>query len=124
MAKVKHEFQCSECLKFFDVKLNTALNGNYRIHCPNCKHIHYRKIEKGKITIHRFDTHSHAHSLNDILIEDIRPMKASCRDFRTETHEEALSIVENPAAAILENKEAYAAGLMSNLLKEKFSGRM
>ena len=74
MATVKHEFYCTECRKYFDVKLNMALNGNYRIHCPNCAHVHYRAIEDGKITEQRFP-----HNASKILIEDIRPMKSSIR---------------------------------------------
>lgn len=80
MAKVKHEFYCTECKKYFDIKLNMALDGNYRIHCPNCNHVHYRKVSNGKITDVRFP-----HNDCQILIEDIRPMKHSCRDFQNET---------------------------------------
>jgi putative FmdB family regulatory protein len=80
MPKIAYEFRCTECGKYFDVKLNVALNGNYRVHCPNCGHIHYRTVKEGKITDTRFpDNHG------SILIEDIKPMKSSCRDFQKET---------------------------------------
>jgi len=73
------EFYCTECSKYFDVKLNVALSGNYRIHCPECGHVHFRKVSGGNITDVRFpDNHE------SILIEDIRPMKACSREFRTE----------------------------------------
>jgi len=89
MAKVKLEFYCTNCTKYFDVKLNTKLNGNYRIHCPNCGHVHYRQVIKGKITDTRFPE-------NDcqILIEDIRPMKGCERDTQRET---ALDSEVNPS---------------------------
>lgn len=83
MPRKTFEFYCTECKKYFDVKLNTSLDGNYRIHCPNCDHIHYRKVESGKITDVRFtDCKDH------ILIEDIRPMKSSCRDYQKEKYED------------------------------------
>jgi hypothetical protein len=76
------EFYCSgSCQKYFDFKLNTALNGNYRIHCPNCGHIHYRVVTNGQITEGRFSEND-----TNVLIEDIRPMKSSCRDVQKETH--------------------------------------
>jgi putative FmdB family regulatory protein len=79
---VKYEFNCTECGKYFDIKLNVTHNGNYRIHCPNCGHIHYRQVVNGKITDTRFpDNHE------SILIDDIIPMKSSCRDFQKETAE-------------------------------------
>jgi DNA-directed RNA polymerase subunit RPC12/RpoP len=74
------EFTCSECSKIFDINLNTSLNGNYRIHCPNCDHVHYRVVEKGKITDARFPDRS-----ENPLIEDIVPMKSCCRDNKKET---------------------------------------
>lgn len=80
MAYVKHEFHCTECQKFFDIKLNMALDGNYRIHCPSCNHIHFRKVKAGKITDDRFDKDP-----DSVLIEDICPMKSSCRDIQKET---------------------------------------
>ena len=82
MAYEKFEFYCSgSCSKYFDFVLNTALNGDYRIHCPNCKHIHYRTIKDGQITETR-------HGKGDsILIEDLYPMKSSCRDTQKEKEE-------------------------------------
>ena len=80
MPKVKKEFICTECHKYFDVKLNMSLDGNYRIHCPNCGHIHYRKVFKGEITDTRFTDNQ-----TSILVEDIYPMKSSCRDNQEET---------------------------------------
>lgn len=78
------EFTCkTECGKIFDIKLNTSLNGKYRINCPNCKHKHYRWVKDGKITEERF-----ADRENDLLAEDIHPMLSSCRDFANEKMED------------------------------------
>lgn len=77
--RIKVEFYCQECKKFFDFKLNMSLNGNVRVHCPNCLHVHYRKIENGVITEGRFDRYDQSP-----IIEDLRPMKASCRDFQNQ----------------------------------------
>ena len=86
MARRTFEFYCSgSCGKYFDFKLNMSLNGNYRIHCPNCGHVHYRIVKSGQITEGRFTE-------NDckILIEDIRPMRSSCRDFQKEKEDETV----------------------------------
>lgn len=101
MARVKHEFYCTCCCKYFDIKMNLNLDGNYRIHCPNCGHVHYRQIVKGKITNTRFP-------VNDckILIEDIYPMKSSSRDYQKETIEE--------------NTQS-AGGFMKRLWTDRFS---
>ena len=96
------EFQCTNCQKVFDFKMNISLNGNYRIHCPNCGHIHYRTVQNGKITDKRFPESSDL-----ILIEDIVPMKSSCRDYSKEQYND-------------HNQEGQ--GFISRLWKEKFSG--
>jgi len=52
------------------VKLNTALEGNHVIVCPNCKHKHYRVVVKGKITGERF-------SLGMRTADEIEPMPSA-----------------------------------------------
>lgn len=104
MTKVRHEFFCTECSKYFDIKLNIALDGNYRIHCPNCQHVHYRSVRKGVITEDRF--------VKDdckLLIEDIVPMRSSCRDYQTETRLDQDHVGE---------------GFLHRLWVERFSGRI
>lgn len=81
--------------------LNTSLNGNYRIHCPSCGHIHYRQVKNGKITDTRFTDNQ-----NSILIEDILPMKSSCRDAQKETVKDIAPTAE---------------GFLHRLWSEKFS---
>jgi hypothetical protein len=82
MPREKKEFYCPECHKYFDIMLNIALNGNYRIHCPSCNHVHYRAVINGLITERRFTNDPDRDS--ELLIEDIRPMPSSCRDTQKE----------------------------------------
>lgn len=97
------EFYCTECYKYFDVKLDVSTNGYFRIHCPNCGHIHYREVKNGKITDERFTTRS---DKDTPLLDDIYPMKSSCRDVQQEKY--------------LDNSFD-AAGFMHRLWKEKFA---
>jgi len=102
MAFVKHEFYCSGSYrKYFDFVLNVELNGSYRIHCPNCGHIHYRNVVNGVITEGRFTD-----SPESLLIEDITPMKSSCRD--------------TPKESMLD-AEHNAEGFLHRLWREYFS---
>jgi len=100
------EFECSSCAKIFDINLNTSLNGNYRVHCPNCDHIHYRVVKDGKITIERFPDRS-----DNPLIEDIVPMKSCCHETRTETDKDCYFSAMD------------GANFLHQLWKEKFSAR-
>jgi hypothetical protein len=88
------------------------LNGNYRVHCPNCGHIHYRVVENGKITVTRFNDRSET-----ILIEDIIPMKASCRDFRKTKAEDCYEY----ATDLKQDGPKAAQGFLRRLWQEKFS---
>ena len=99
------EFYCQECRKYFDVKLNMSLNGNHRVHCPNCGHIHFRMITDGQITEARFTQNQN----DEYIVDDLRPMKACCRDERKETTEEAA-----PSGA----------GFLKRLWSERFSTRV
>ena len=104
MPRKKFEFYCTECSKYFDFKLNTELNGNLRLHCPNCGHVHYRIFKNGEITERRFDNDP-----TSPLIEDIRPMRSSCRDYQTDTEKDCYFA-----------EDVHAAGFLSRLWKEKF----
>lgn len=48
------ELHCHECNGHFVAELDFDLSGNHEIHCPRCKHVHYRRIENGKITSDRY----------------------------------------------------------------------
>lgn len=111
----KFEFQCTECHKVFDFNLNMELNGNYRIHCPNCGHVHYRIVKNGKITEDRFPDRSETP-----LIEDIIPMKASCRDFKKEKPEDCFEYATDPKT----DGSKAAQGFLRRLWQEKFSAKL
>jgi hypothetical protein len=105
MAFVKHEFYCSgSCGKYFDFVLNMELNGNYRIHCPNCGHIHFRVVKNGVITEGRFTDDP-----SSPIIEDIYPMKSSCRDEQKEITLDAVQTL---------------SGFMHRLWKERFASKL
>ena len=82
------EFVCTECRKLFDFPLNTKLDGNYRIHCPECGHIHYRVLNKGEITDKRFTNDCD----DQFIVQDIKPMKHSCRDYKKQEDEKSNNI--------------------------------
>ena len=50
---VRTEEKCSECSKLIVAKINFDVNGNYRIACPHCGHLHCRVIKDGKIVLWR-----------------------------------------------------------------------
>lgn len=69
MERLLQEFFCGECVGYFHVKLNVALNHEVEIVCPNCKHEHRRCIVNGQIfESGRYETSSK---------EKIRPTPAS-----------------------------------------------
>lgn len=80
----RKNFYCTECHKYFDIVLNMALEGWFRIHCPNsaCRHIHYRKVQNGEITEERFTDKDWRN--DQYIVEDIIAMPSSCRDENTE----------------------------------------
>lgn len=47
---VRTEEDCSECKKTIVAKIDFDLNGNHRIVCPHCGHVHFRVIKDGKMT--------------------------------------------------------------------------
>jgi len=47
--RVTQEFYCGECVGYFLVRLNMALNFEAHIKCPNCGHEHRRVIKDGEI---------------------------------------------------------------------------
>lgn len=51
---VRTEEKCSECSKVIVAKIDFDVNGNHRIICPHCGHIHFRVIKDGVMTGDRF----------------------------------------------------------------------
>jgi phage FluMu protein Com len=54
MGRIVQEFYCARsgdgCGGYFLAKVNTDLDGIHNIICPNCKHVHQRRIKSGHIT--------------------------------------------------------------------------
>jgi DNA-directed RNA polymerase subunit RPC12/RpoP len=49
---------CHSCSKTFLARVDTDIEGNHEIECPHCAHLHYRKIEQGKVTEGRWQNDS------------------------------------------------------------------
>jgi DNA-directed RNA polymerase subunit RPC12/RpoP len=47
---VKTNCDCTECSKVFVARLDYDVDGNHKIVCPYCGHIHWRVITKGVVT--------------------------------------------------------------------------
>lgn len=47
---VRTDCDCTNCRRKFIAKLNYDIDGDHRIVCPYCSHIHYRTIKKGVVT--------------------------------------------------------------------------
>lgn len=47
--RASQEFYCGECVGYFLVRLNMALNHEVEVRCPNCGHEHRRVVRDGVI---------------------------------------------------------------------------
>ena len=52
----KQELYCHNCQNYVQFDIDTALNGQHVLDCPNCKHKHYRYVLNGKITNDRWNS--------------------------------------------------------------------
>ena len=52
----RQELWCHECDKYVQFDIDTELNGNHVIICPDCGHEHCRVIENGVRTEVRWDS--------------------------------------------------------------------
>lgn len=52
----RQEIHCHECGRYVQFDLDLALDGNYVLNCPNCRHEHCRVVRAGRITDERWDT--------------------------------------------------------------------
>ena len=68
--RIEAEFWCGECRHYIYVKLNTGLEGNHIVVCPQCGHKHYRLVKCGVITSDRFNE-------SQPLVDEIIPMKSA-----------------------------------------------
>ena len=47
---VRTDLDCHSCDRKFIANLNYDINGDHKIVCPYCGHLHWRTIEKGVVT--------------------------------------------------------------------------
>ena len=52
----RQEIHCHECNRYVHFDVDTSLNGNHVLHCPNCGHEHCRVVKDGMITDVRWDS--------------------------------------------------------------------
>lgn len=51
----KQEIYCHACNGYVQFDLDTSINGNHVLKCPNCGHEHCRVVSNGKISDVRWD---------------------------------------------------------------------
>ena len=51
----RQELHCHACQKYVQFSLDTSINGNHVLDCPNCGHQHCRVVYDGKISDVRWD---------------------------------------------------------------------
>jgi DNA-directed RNA polymerase subunit RPC12/RpoP len=83
---VKTECDCTECRKKFLARLDYDIDGNHKIICPYCGHIHWRVITKGVVTSERWgrggfvDTKTECFWHDDVLQMDTTTVAAHIRE--------------------------------------------
>jgi len=61
----RQELFCHECQNYVQFDIDTGLNGNHVLRCPNCDHEHCRVVENGVITDHRWDSRNPSIAINN-----------------------------------------------------------
>ena len=52
----RQEIYCHDCGNYVRFDLDTSLNGNHVLNCPECGHEHCRVVKDGRITGERWDS--------------------------------------------------------------------
>ena len=52
----RQELYCHECERYVQFNIDTSLNGNHVLACPNCGHEHCGVVKDGIITDDRWDS--------------------------------------------------------------------
>ncbi len=52
----RQELFCHVCRKYVQIILDTEIDGNHVIKCPNCGHEHCRVVKNGVVTEDRWDS--------------------------------------------------------------------
>lgn len=66
---VRTDCDCHSCGGKFVAKLNYDIDGDHRIVCPRCRHIHYRTITKGVVTETRWKDRPPEETMTDVPTE-------------------------------------------------------
>lgn len=64
---VRTHLDCTECRGNFIAKLNYDIDGDHKIVCPRCGHLHYRTIKRGVVTETRWPQHKRPNSLQEFI---------------------------------------------------------
>jgi len=54
--EVRTDMHCHACSKGFIALLDHRIENEQIIECPNCGHMHYRRVKNGVVTDERFDS--------------------------------------------------------------------
>jgi DNA-directed RNA polymerase subunit RPC12/RpoP len=60
----RQELWCHECEKYVQFDIDTTLNGNHIIKCPNCGHEHLRVVNDGVISETRWGSRNSVGAVN------------------------------------------------------------
>lgn len=63
MSIERQELHCHDCGRYVQFDIDTGLNGNHVLECPNCGHEHCRVVKDGQITEDRWDRRNPTHQV-------------------------------------------------------------
>lgn len=81
---VRTPMDCNECNKQFVARLDYDIEGDHKIVCPNCGHLHWRKVKNGRVTDDRWGGGG--------FVEATTERAWSSKDGRIETNSAAAAI--------------------------------
>lgn len=76
----RQEIYCHECCKYVQFNIDTSLDGNHVLKCPNCGHEHCRVVNKGKITDIRWDSRNRSIPVHNVSTATITTSSTSTFD--------------------------------------------
>ena len=59
----RQELYCHDCERYVQFNIDTSLNGNHVLTCPNCGREHCRVVKDGIITDDRWDSRNQTFSI-------------------------------------------------------------
>ena len=61
---IAQEIFCHDCRKYVQFNIDTELDGNHVVICPNCGHEHCRVVKNGVITGDRWDSRNNTYAVS------------------------------------------------------------